>query len=178
MLQLFGFTQFICTPTRITNDTESMTDIKGTVIIPSDIVDQELTECVRKLNHTKFPEKTITCRDYRSYDPTKRSEDLSEVDWDLICNCHGVNFAWSILKNILSTVFNKSAPVNTKRVRGKFSSWLSANIKPHMNTSNKLMRKARKSKINAHREEYKWKRNEVNIMIRKAKPDYTRTLLS
>ena len=37
------------------------------------------------------------------------------------------------------------------------------------------MRKARKSKV---REEYKLKRNEVNIMIRKAKSDYTRTLLS
>ena len=30
------------------------------------------------------------------------------------------------------------------------------------------MRKARKSKVNAHREEYKRERNEVNIMIRKA----------
>ena len=40
------------------------------------------------------------------------------------------------------------------------------------------MRKARKSKLNAHRQEYKRKRSEVNIMIRKAKSDYTRTLLS
>ena len=47
-----------------------------------------------------------------------------------------------------------------------------------MSTRDKLMRKARKSKLNAHREEYKRKRNEVNIMIRKAKSDYTRTLLS
>ena len=37
------------------------------------------------------------------------------------------------------------------------------------------MRKARKSKV---KKEYKLKRNEVNIMIRKAKSDYTRTLLS
>ena len=44
-----------------------------------------------------------------------------------------------------------------------------------MNIRDKLMRKARKSKV---REEYKLKRNEVNIMIRKAKSDYTRTLLS
>ena len=47
-----------------------------------------------------------------------------------------------------------------------------------MNTRDKLMQKAQKSKVNAHREEYKQKRNEVNIMIRKAKSDYTRKLLS
>ena len=39
------------------------------------------------------------------------------------------------------------------------------------------MQKARKSSVNPHREDYKWKRNKVNIMIRKAKSDYTRTLL-
>ena len=37
--------------------------------------------------------------------------------------------------------------------------------------------KARKSNVSAHREEYKLKRNEGNIMIRKAKSNYTRTLL-
>ena len=46
-----------------------------------------------------------------------------------------------------------------------------------MNIRDKLMRKARKSKLNAHREEYKRKRNDVNTMIRKAKSDYTKTLL-
>ena len=46
------------------------------------------------------------------------------------------------------------------------------------NIRDKLMRKARKSTVNTHREKYKWKRNEVNTMIRKAKSDYTRTLLS
>ena len=47
-----------------------------------------------------------------------------------------------------------------------------------MNIRDKLMRKARKPKVNADREEYKLKRSEVNIMIRKAKSDNTRTLLS
>ena len=106
------------------------------------------------------------------------SEHLSEVDWNLIYNCHDVNLAWKIFKDILSTVFNTFATVITKRVRGKCSLWLSAEIKSHMNISDKLMWKARKSKVNVHREEYNPKRNEVNIMTWKAKFDYTRTLLS
>ena len=75
-------------------------------------------------------------------------------------------------------MFNKIAPVITKRVRGECSPLQSAEIKSHMNIRNKLMRKARKSNVGAHREEYKRKRNEGNIMIRKAKSNYTRTLLS
>ena len=49
----------------------------------------------------KFPEKTITCKDYRSYDPAKLSDHLPEVDWDSIYNCHDVNLALSTLMDIL-----------------------------------------------------------------------------
>ena len=80
-------------------------------------------------------------------------------------------------KDMLLTVFDEFSPVITKRKRGKFSSWLSAEMKSHINIRDKLMQKARKSSVNPHREDYKWKRNKVNIMIRKAKSDYTRTLL-
>ena len=130
ILQLFDFKQLIHTPSRITNDTESLIDIiasnncasiKDTAVVPYGIADYELIGCVRKLNYMKFTEKTITCRDYRSYDPTKLSKHLSNVDWDLIYNCHDVNLAWKIFKDILSIVFNKFAPVITKRVRGKCS---------------------------------------------------------
>ena len=165
--------QLICTPTRKTNDTESLIDIiasnncasiKDTAVVPCGIADHKLIGCLRKLNHMKFLEKAITCRYYRSYDLAKLSEHLSEVDWNLIYNCHDVNLAWKIFKDILSTVFNKFATVITKRVRGKCSLWLSAEIKFHINMSDKLMGKARKSKVNVHREEYNRKRNEVNII--------------
>ena len=164
ILQLFGFTQLICTPTRITNDTESLIDISAsnncacindTIVVPSGVADHELIGCVRKLNHMKFPEETITCRDYRSYDPAKLSQHLSEVDWKLIFNCHDVSIVWRIFNDILSTVFNKFAPVITKRLRGKCSPRLSAEIKSHMSTKSKLMQKAQRFKLNAFREEYK-----------------------
>ena len=122
ILQLFGFTQLIRTPTRTTNDTKSWIDIiasnncasiKNTTIVPCGIADHELIGCVREFNHMKFPKKAITCRDYRSYDPAKLSEHLPEGDWNLICKCHDVSLSWRIFKDILSTVF-KFTPVITK----------------------------------------------------------------
>ena len=124
----------------------------------------------------KFPQKPITCRDYRSYYPAKPSEHLPEVDWNVIYNCHDVHLTWKIFKDMLWTVFNKSAPVITKRVLGKCSQWQSAEIKSYMNTRDKLIQKVQKSKVNVHREEYKRKGNEVNIIIWKDKSNYTRTL--
>lgn len=110
-------------------------------------------------------------------------EHLPEVDWNLIYHCHDISLAWRIFKDILATVFNKFASVITNRVREKCSSLLPAKIKSHMNISHmnirdKLMQKALKSKVNAHRENYKRKYNEVNIKICKANSNYTRTLLS
>ena len=83
----------------------------------------------------KFPEGTIPCRNYRSYDPSKRSEHLPGVDWNLISNCHEVNLAWRIFKNKLEY---EETPIER-------------------NANGNAMR---------------------STMIRKAKPDYTRNLLS
>ena len=110
-------------------------------------------------------------------------EHQPEVDWNLIYNCHDISLAWRIFKDILVTLFNKFASVITKRVQEKCSSLKSAKIKSHMNISHmdirdKLMQKALKSKVNAHRENYKRKHKEVNIMICKANSNYTRALLS
>ena len=152
ILELLGFKQLIRTPARIINDMESLTDIIASnncaSIKDTAVVDHEFIGCVRKLNHMKLPEKTITCRNYRPYHPSILSEHLCEVDWNLIYHCNYIDFAWIIFKDILSTVFNKFALVITKRVP-----WLSAKIKSLMNIRDKLMQKARKPKVNAHREE-------------------------
>ena len=116
ILQFFDFKQLIRTPTRITNGTEFLIDswsiasnnyasIKDTIVDPCGIADHELVACIRKVNLMKFPEKTITFRDYRSYDATKLSEHLSEIDWNLIDNFHDVNLAcyyyWLCLIDLL-----------------------------------------------------------------------------
>ena len=90
ILQLFGFTQVICTQTRITGDMESLIDIiasnncasiKDITLVPCNISDNQLIECVGKLNQMKFLEKTITRKYYRSYDPAKRKR--SEVNLNI-----------------------------------------------------------------------------------------------
>ena len=110
MLQLFGFRELIRTQTRITADMESLIHIiasnKDITVVPWNISDNQLIECVRKLNQMKFPKKTITRKYYISYDPAKVSDHLSEVDWNSIYNFHDFNLALNIFMDMSSTVFN------------------------------------------------------------------------
>ena len=89
ILNLFGMKQIITTPTRITNNTSTLIDIVATThcqhiktfcTIPSGIADHEMVGCVRKVNHIKYEPKTITCRDYRNYQPDLARNDLNSKD--------------------------------------------------------------------------------------------------
>ena len=77
----------------------------------------------------------------------------------------------------MSGLFNKHAPIITKKVKGKVSPWLTPAIKTAMNDRDKLLRKSRKSKKDEDVSAYKRKRNIVNNMIRKSKSSYHRRLL-
>ena len=48
-------------------------------------------------------------------------------DWTLVYESIDVNFAWTSMKDIILSCFNKLAPVLKKRVRGKPSPWLTRN---------------------------------------------------
>ena len=56
--------------------------------------------------------------------------------------------------------------------------WLSPAVKKLMNERDKLLRKCRKTKTDLDISQYKQKRNEVNIALRKAKSTYSKILLS
>ena len=83
--------QIITTPTRITNNTSTLIDIIATThcqhiktfcTIPFGIADHEMVGCVTKVNHIKYGPKTITCRDYRNYQPDLARNDLNSKDWN------------------------------------------------------------------------------------------------
>ena len=134
--------------------------------------------CVRKLNHFKYNPKQINCRDYRKYDATELRNDVLLSDWSAFNTCNDVNTAWSYMKSILLTSFNKFVPQMVKRIKGKPCSWLTADLKQEMSTRDQLLRKSRRSKLSADIEAYKSKRNKVNKLVRKAKQNHHKSLLN
>ena len=83
------------------------------------------------------------CRDYKRYNAKKMKADLKTVDWSPFYEHTNVNRAWAFMKNVLTHIFQRHAPVIVRKVRGKPAPWLSTDVKNLMNERDKLLRKSR-----------------------------------
>ena len=79
-------------------------------------------KCVRKLSNIKFNLRTIKCRDYKNYDQTTISVELSVENWDIVYNTPEPDMTWNNLQQILSETINRHAPLINKCV--KATPWL------------------------------------------------------
>ena len=186
ILNIFGYKQMIQKPTRIAEASETLIDViltnkpsnvVKTEVIPTGIGDHDMVGCARKINHLRFKPRQIICRDYKSYKPEAMNKDLEAVDWTYFYSCRHVNEAWSIMKSILTNIFDRHAPKLCKNIRGQSAPWLSSDVKKLMNDRDKLLRKSRRTKDQLDISQYKRKRNEVNIAIRKARSSYHKNML-
>ena len=123
LFNLRGYKQIIKTATRIAKDSSTRIDMILTnrpdnVIIVNSIIsslsDHNVIKCVRKLNNIKFNPRTIKCRDYKNYDQTTVSAELSVVNWDIVYNTPDPDMAWNNLQQILSETINRHAPLINK----------------------------------------------------------------
>jgi exonuclease III len=117
-----GFDQLINKATRVTKDTSTLIDIiltnkKENIsisnVFPIGISDHDMIGCVRKLNHRKYKPRTITCRNFTTYEPVKMNEELSAVNFDELYNCRNVNYCWEFFKTELLKVYDP-CPNNKK----------------------------------------------------------------
>lgn len=104
---------------------------------------------------------------------------LSATDFSSVYSDRNPNTGWNSFKSILTDIYNKHAPMISKRVKGKISPWINSHIKAEMNNRDKLYRIFKNSRSESEFEKYKYKsqRNRVNVMVRKAKKEYFRNLL-
>ena len=87
ILQSMNMTQVVNEPTRVTRESQTLIDIICTCqpqnitlvkVVKSALSDHD----IRKLNSLKFKPRTIKCRNYSKYCPTRFNEELSSVSWD------------------------------------------------------------------------------------------------
>ena len=181
IIKLYGLTQLVKKPTRITQETSSLIDIIATNepsnisfndVIPTSISDHDMVCCVRKLNSFYFSPKTIHCRNYRKYNKELMINEINETDWEQLYACDDVNIALTWFTKTVSYIFNKHAPSMTKKIRGKKCEWMNNEIKDLMLKRNSQHKKARKTKRENDWSTYKSLRNRCNNMIKHAKSVY------
>ena len=147
--------------------TNSRPPVQHTNVLPLRISDHDCVVCVRKINYTKFPHWTDTCRNYSKYNHSSLAKDIENTNWEPLYSSSDVNTCWYYLKELLSTKFDHYAPKIQKRVKGKPSPRLSFEIKTLLNTRDKILRKARKSRKKSVWSSSKKLRNQCNNKIKK-----------
>ena len=181
IIRLQGFEQIINKPTRTTKDSQTLIDLIFTNrkqnivkhdVIPLSLSDHDCIGCVRKLNHERCAYRTITCRNYSKYDKNLLLQEINNHDWCTYYSLGDVNKVWQYFKSVLTTSFQKHAPITLKRVKGNYCPWLSPEIKKQMNSRDSLLRKARKSKNEDDWAIYRRFKNTCNNMIRRARNNY------
>ena len=133
--------------------------------------------CIRKLNHIKYAPRLIQCRNYNNYSPEALNTDIKKINWSDLYHMKNVNLAVAFLNVNLENIFNKHAPLITKKIKGRVCPWLNRNVKSFMNDRDKILRKARKSKNSNDWERYRKLRNKCNTMLKAAKSKYYKDTL-
>ena len=118
----------------------------------------------------------IKCRDYKNYDQTTVSAELSVVNWDNVYDTPDPDIAWNNLQQILSETINRHAPLINKRVKGKPAPWLNADVKAAMNHRGKLHQKFLNLKWNTDWNIYKTAQNFATNIRRAQKTHYKSVL--
>ena len=125
----------------------------------------------------KFKPKIIVCHNYTNYEPRVLNDTLQLIDWSVVHNCSDVNAAWQFMRAVMMGVYERYAPIITKRVKGKPAPWLSVELKKLMNKRDSLLHRYRRTKENQDFFLYKQKRNKVNRALRQAKSQHRKNLL-
>ena len=71
---------------------------------------------------------------------------VKSFNWKPLYNFERVENAWKFFKSIVTVCIDNNAPMIEKHVKGKTCPWLSLEIKQSINSRDKALRKARKSK--------------------------------
>ena len=105
-------------------------------------------------------------------------KELKEIDWEPLQAYRNVDAAWCFIMDNLTTVFNRHAPFIEKRVKDRFSPWLSSEIGQQMNNRDKALRQARKRNNKTDWNFYKTLRNRCTNSIWEAKKKSNKNLLA
>ena len=184
--RLYGFKQIIKKATRVSNDSSSLIDLIVTNnplsiskcdVFPTCIGDHDMVGCVQKINNVKFIPKIVMRRNYSSYNPSVMNEEFTKINWDPLYLAKDVNVAVSYFNETVKSIFDKYAPNMVKKVRGKPCPWIHHDLRASMIDRNRMLKKARESKMMEDWNIYKRLRNACNNKLKSAKSSFQRRLL-
>lgn len=180
---VYGLTQLITEPTRITPTSATLIDLIYTNspdkvaysgVCHISISDHCMVFVYRKLSGSRMSNghNTIIYRNFRKFSRDSFRNDIASQNWDQVYNSSDPNEMWLQWKRIFLSIVDKHAPLRKLRVRARSSPWITAELKELMHDRDILKIKASKSNDPNDWAQFKQRRNTVNCKIRLAKQAY------
>ena len=176
-LERFDLTQVIKTPTRVTSNSSTLIDHIYTnkpeniceIVVPHLTLSDHYPVCVTRAL-PKTEKKTchieIEYRDFKNFNEEAFLSDLANTDFSSVLMTEDPTLSLSMFYKIFVGVLNKYAKTKSKRVKSQLKpSWIS----PEINEARHKRDRFHKQKDTVN---YKFWRNKVTSLIRKAKEDY------
>ncbi|XP_044756852.1 uncharacterized protein LOC123315281 [Coccinella septempunctata] len=172
----FGLDQIISEPTRITSRGGSLVDpifvscpstmIKSSGVVNVDhISDHSLTFVEVKLLREKKVSRLIKYRDFSNFDNDVFLEDLQNKRWIEFLYESNIDNKVEIFNSFLLSVFNKHAPVVTRRVSRPKAPWITDFIRHLMGERDRALNRFKNFRSDDMWKEYKNLRNKVLFEI-------------
>ena len=184
IMDIFGLSQMITEPTRITESTRSLIDlcltnspekVSTSGVIHVGISDHSLVYMTRKIRMTRMAvHKKILVRQFKHFDQENFLHDLSQESWVDVSTCNDPDEMWQLWKHHFMRNIDKHAPLRAKRISKKYSPWMTKDIITKIHTRDYWKRKHAKSNSPELWVKYKKARNQVNTCIKNAKRKYFR----
>lgn len=181
-IEPFGLTQLIFEPTRVTAVSRTLIDhiysncpenVKSVIVPKIGLSDHFPIFLTRKMHsHTpKSSHYTISYRSFKNFDEATFISDLQAVPWDVIKLFEDTDDILESWTDLFLQVVNKNIPIKQHRVKHKNQpEWLSPDILEAIKTRDR-------HKSLGNENEYKYWRNKVNKLIRKAKKNKYQTFI-
>ena len=182
IMDIYGLTQLITEPTRVTQYSRTLIDlcltnspdkICNSGVVNIGISDHSIIFLTRKISHFRsFVHKTAEVRQLKNFNQDEFLRDLRMNEWNRVSMLNNPNEMWNLWKHLLMSVIDKHAPLKTKRIRNKRSPWITNELLREIYKRDFLKKKATSTNDPLIWKEVKGARNKVNNSIKKAKRNY------
>ena len=181
IFDIYGLSQLITEPTRVTLVSKTLIDlcitnspekVSNSGVIHLGISDHSLVFMTRKVHHDRFCPRTIEMRQFKHFQKNKFLSDLEQMPWSNVDLCSDPNDMWHEWKQMFVSCMDKHAPRKLKRISKKRAPWITKGLLNKMHRRDLIKKKAISSNDHDMWEQFKCARNQANNAIKQAKKRY------
>ena len=184
MSQMFGLTQLVTEPTRVTMSSSTLIDVilstmptshVSTGVIQLTMSDHFMPYTIIACQSQKHIAKFITIRDFKCFNHASFISDIEQTFTNFILDdleSIDINNTWNRWKAMFEKVCSRHAPLKTIKVKDRKNPWITTDIITAIYERDYLHKKAVKEKNYQLWDIYKLKRNQIVKMINNAQHVY------